>query len=92
MHIALVWFQGCPHVAEARRNLGAALEALGRAPEWVEWDRESPDTPEGLRVYGSPTVLVDGRDVTGGGGEVSGAACRADGAPTVAQIRGALET
>ncbi|MEJ2216766.1 MAG: thioredoxin family protein [Gemmatimonadota bacterium] len=92
MTVELVFFPGCPHTDEARRNLRVALQALGRVPEWVEWDRESPDTPEALRVYGSPTVLVDGRDVTGGGGEAAGAACRADGAPTVAQIRGALET
>ncbi len=89
--VELVVFRGCTHAEQARRNLHAALEASGRAPEWVEWDRESADTPERLRVYGSPTVLVDGRDVTGAVGEAKGAACRADGAPTVSQIRAALD-
>jgi hypothetical protein len=31
----------------------------------VEWDRASPDSPSHAAKYGSPTVLVDGRDVTG---------------------------
>lgn len=90
--VELVFFQGCPHVDDARHNLRTALTELGQPPEWVEWDRESPDTPEALRAYGSPTVLVDGRDVTGEGGRTQGAACRADGAPSVARIRAALQS
>lgn len=90
--IELVFFHGCPHADEARRNLSTALTELGRPAEWVEWDRESADMPDALRVYGSPTVLVEGRDVTGASGEAAGAACRADGAPSVSQIRAALES
>ena len=41
----------------------AALSAIGSSNEWTEWDREDSKTPAELRGYGSPTVLVNGRDV-----------------------------
>jgi hypothetical protein len=85
--IELVYFDGCPNADQARANLRAALD--GGA--WREWNLTSPDTPERLRRYGSPTVLIDGRDVTGEGGTTSGAmACRADGAPSPDVIRDGL--
>ena len=40
-------------------------------------------TPAASRRFGSPTILVDGKDVTG---ETVGMACRADGVPSVASI------
>ena len=39
-----------------------------------------------FRRYGSPTVLIDGQDVTGEGAGAAAMACRADGAPSVALI------
>ena len=39
-------------------------------------------TPEDFHRYGSPTVLIDGKDVTGDG-PGNAMACRADGAPSV---------
>lgn len=88
--IDLVYFDGCPNADQARANLRAALDG----GSWREWNLADADTPERFRRYGSPTVLVDGRDVTGddeGGGEVRGAmACRADGAPSPDVIRGGL--
>ena len=47
-------------------------------------------TPERFRRHGSPTVLVDGSDVTGEGAEVAAMACRADGAPSVETITDSL--
>lgn len=85
--IDLVYFDGCPNAERARENLRAALQASGRPVEWSEWDLTAEATPEELRQHGSPTVLVDGRDVTGGGAEAVAMACRADGAPSVDAIR-----
>ncbi len=86
----LVYFRGCPHVAAARKALHDALTATGFAPDWQEWDQENPRTPVRVRGYGSPTVLVGGRDVRGGSAGSEGLACRADGPPSVDEIRRAL--
>ena len=84
--IDLIYFDGCPNAEKARANLRRWL------PEgsWREWNLSSADTPERFRRYGSPTVLVDGRDVTGEGAATGAMACRADGAPSQEAIGRAL--
>lgn len=84
--IELVYFEGCPNAEQARDNLRTALASSGELPNWTEWDVGSEATPDDYRKYGSPTVLVDGSDVTGPGGEHQAMACRADGAPSVGAI------
>lgn len=84
--IELLYFDGCPNAERARENLAAALEP----GSWVEWNLTAEDTPESFRRFGSPTVLVDGRDVTGEDGGNAAMACRAEGAPTVDMIRKSL--
>jgi hypothetical protein len=88
--IELIYFDGCPHAAAARENLRVALEGEHLPGEWQEWNQHSPGTPAHAKQYGSPTVLVDGRDVTGQGAGVAASACRADGAPAVQTISAAL--
>lgn len=61
--IELVYFTGCPNVAAARGAIREAMVAEGMQPTWTEWNRDDESTPETLRRYGSPTVLVDGDDV-----------------------------
>ncbi len=51
----------------------------------------SPVTPEDFRRYGSPTVPVDSRDITGEESGNAAMACRADGEPPADEIRRALE-
>lgn len=85
--IELVYFEGCPNAGRARANLASVLPP----GSWVEWDLSAAETPDGLRRYGSPTVLVDGSDVTGGDGGNAAMACRADGAPSAEVIRRALD-
>lgn len=65
MSVELLFFPGCPHIEAARGQLRRAFEALGVAPAWREVDVTAPEAPEAVRGYGSPTILVDGRDVTG---------------------------
>src|SRR5262249_4058540 len=88
--VELVYFCGCPHVEAARAAVRAALVTLGFAPTWEEWDQDAPATPESLRRYGCPTVLIDGRDVRAGPGQCVGRACRVDGVPSIEEIRLAL--
>lgn len=63
MKVELVYFTGCPHVEAARRAIRDALSAAGLPPCWQEWNSDDAATPDALRGYGSPTVLVNGRDV-----------------------------
>ena len=86
----LVFFEGCPHVAQARSELARALRRCGLPPTWREWDTTSADTPASLKGYGSPTVLVEGKDVTGGTAG-SGMGCAIAGAPRAAVIVAALK-
>lgn len=84
--IELVYFDGCPNVEQARANLRAVV---GEG-SWTEWNLSSADTPDRFRRYGSPTVLVDGHDVTDGNGDEQAMACRTDGAPAPEVIERAL--
>ena len=93
--VQLVFFSGCPHIEAARRQLINAFTAAGLDPGWTEHDVNHPDTPIELRGFGSPSILVDGRDVMGATpGE--GAACRLyagtelPGAPPLNQLVRAL--
>ena len=97
--IELVYDQTCPNVDAAREEIRSALEAAGLPSEWVEWDREADDSPDRVRNYGSPTVLVDGVDVSGAGSEADANCCRVyvteDGfgrAPSAQSIERALTT
>jgi mercuric ion transport protein len=91
MKIQLLYFEGCPHLEPARVALRDAMvaEQVDQAVE--EIDVESPTAPEALRGWGSPTILIDGKDVTGAA-RTTGSSCRlyADGAPAVDEIRARL--
>jgi len=84
--IELVYFEGCPNAVQARANIQTAVDAFGRAVECAEWDLMDEATPDDFKRYGSPTVLIDGSDVTGDGPGNNAMACRADGAPSVEAI------
>ena len=76
MKVQLLYFDGCPHVAEARHVLRAALAACALPEVAVEeLDVEAPTTPTELRGWGSPTILVNGADVAGEKAP-SGRSCR----------------
>lgn len=70
--IQLLTFAGCPLAGAARDALSEALAELGLS-EFEEVDLLDLDTPEDLRGWGSPTILVAGRDV--GGSRKGDAAC-----------------
>lgn len=73
--IELIYDADCPNVESARAALRQALDAVGLPLTWTEWLRGSPEAPEHAECYGSPTVLVDGRDVLDDAG-VEASACR----------------
>ncbi len=74
MRVDLVYDADCPNIAGARAELVRAFVAAKAAPSWREHCRhDDVELAAHLEGYGSPSVLVDGRDVTGeapGGGRV----------------------
>lgn len=99
MTVELIYFHGCPNISLARERLSRAFFSLGMTPHWHEWDCKAPCVPGHTRAYGSPTILVNGKDVAGmepSSDEVGScrvyvdAAGMIDGAPSVDVIAEAL--
>lgn len=63
--IELIYDEDCPNVQQARQNLRDALALAGLPGTWKEWDRNAPDSPDHARSFGSPTILVNGKDIAG---------------------------
>ena len=63
--VELIYDSDCPNVPEARSELLQAFARTGLTPRWSEWELNDPCSPDYARQYGSPTVLVDGKDVAG---------------------------
>lgn len=65
MLIELIFDPDCPNIPAARDYLRRALLTRGLPRLWVVLDRQSPGCPPHARRFGSPTVLINGRDVAG---------------------------
>ena len=85
-------FDGCPLADAARANLEQALTDCGISG-YRAVDLLDPATPEDLKGWGSPTILVNGMDV-GGQDKGNGVGCRiypgADKVPSAAEIAAKL--
>ncbi len=64
MNVQFLSFEGCPLADAARANLEKALADCG-VSGYDQIDILDPDTPDDLPGWGSPTILVNGIDVTG---------------------------
>ena len=64
LHVQLLIFAGCPLADAARSNLQAALLEFEQI-SFEEIDILEADAPDQLRAWGSPTILIDGCDITG---------------------------
>lgn len=74
--VELVYERSCPFVRDTRRRLMEAFRAAGLTPRWTEWETGDPKAPARVRDFGSPTLLVDGRDVAGAPADEAGHCCR----------------
>jgi hypothetical protein len=61
-----VYDAGCPNVDKARAVLTRALQEAGAPAVWTEWCTDDPAFPETHLGLGSPTILVNGKDVAPG--------------------------
>lgn len=94
MQVTVLYVEGCPHRRIAEERVAAALGRLGRTDAVIARQRVATDEDaETWGFRGSPTVLVDGRDVFGDAAAPQGLACRLyptdeglSGAPTVEQL------
>lgn len=97
--VVLIHDPECPNVEAARSNLRSAFEAVGQIPRWREFDRGSAETPAEWRAFGSPTILVNGRDVAESEPTAEGNSCRVYrspegrlvGIPTIDELATALK-
>lgn len=97
--VELIYDRDCPNIRHAREAMLRGFGEAGLQPSWTEWDRKSPTSPRHVRLYGSPTILVDGRDVAGAEPVESSDSCRIydhdadglNGVPPVHRIASALE-
>jgi mercuric ion transport protein len=93
--VELVYDRDCPNVEKCRLAICAALREIGASASWHEWDRNDEGTPSAYRTFGSPTVLVNGRDMLGSGeaecreSTVDGNSCRVYMDTDSGQLRGA---
>ena len=95
--IELIYDADCPNVPKACEQLLQVFAMLDLPPHWQEWRSDDPKMPEHARGYGSPTILVEGQDVSGAGQLDGTAGCRVyatsegiRGVPTVEDIVAAL--
>ena len=63
--VELLYFPDCPNVSAAREQLRRAFAHIGQPATWSEYDISMDEVPLHARGFGSPTILVDGRDVMG---------------------------
>ena len=97
MEIQFLYFDDCPNWHTARERLSEVLGDLGEPPVVEMIAVISPHQAEQLGFLGSPSILVDGRDVFAAGGEPVGMSCRVyqtpdgpKGSPTVDQLRAVI--
>ncbi|MEN8174856.1 MAG: MerC family mercury resistance protein [Pseudomonadota bacterium] len=76
MQIELVYEKTCPNVEATRSQLLRAFAKAGIQPHWQEWEISSPEAPSHVHGFGSPTILVNGRDVSGDRADGNDYCCR----------------
>jgi hypothetical protein len=76
--VELLWWEGCPSTERALGTIRETLDSLGLTGVEVRMREVATDTDaHSLGFLGSPTILIDGRDVApAAGDEPVGLSCR----------------
>ncbi len=98
MRVELIYDSDCPNVEVAREHLLRAFAEARIRPQWSEWNRGQTESPQHVHGHGSPTILVNGRDVAAVPPDGSERSCRLyedasgklQGAPPVGLIAASL--
>lgn len=61
--VEFIYDNDCPNIEGARNSLIKAFSEMKLSPKWTEWDRNSIDSPPYAKDFGSPTILVNGKDI-----------------------------
>ncbi|MEQ8427532.1 MAG: hypothetical protein RLT87_00285 [Gammaproteobacteria bacterium] len=61
--VEFVYEKGCPNIKPTRQLLLQAFSKINTKPHWQEWEVNNSSSPEYVRQYGSPTILVNGIDI-----------------------------
>ncbi len=63
MNIQVLYFTGCPNHGPTVERVRELVQQLGIDAQINEMEVTARDDPAALKFAGSPTVLVDGRDI-----------------------------
>lgn len=74
--VELIYDSDCPNVEQARAQLKEAFIRADIEAEWREWNRADDRSPDYVGGYGSPSILVNGKDVSGLAAATNGDSCR----------------
>ena len=91
--LVLLYFQGCPMTNEVRMNIKVAMDAADHSLfTYSEVDLGALDRMDDRLRWGSPTILMDGRDLFDmPPAEAPGFSCRVyDRVPSSSEIQDAL--
>ncbi|MEE8119547.1 MAG: hypothetical protein V3T39_08330 [Gammaproteobacteria bacterium] len=94
LEVQFLSFDGCPLADVTRQVLEQALSECGMdQSDYVDVDVMNIATPEDLRAWGSPSILINSKDFTGDP-PGNAASCRLydgpDGAPKLAHVIAAI--
>jgi len=100
MEVQVLHIEGCPSSQAVARRLRAAMDAVGLQDAPITLRQlGSLAEIEGSQFAGSPTIVVDGRDLFPTDGKTTALACRVyptptglAGSPTRAQLEDALRS
>lgn len=74
--VELIYDNTCPNFNKAKDNIIKAFDETKIVAELKEWERSAPESPAYARDFGSPTILVDGIDVSQSPSSDGAANCR----------------
>ena len=74
--ITLLYDPNCPNVELARKSIRQALAQRSLPEDWREVNISEAQTPQRLKVSGSPTILVNGVDVADAPPDSEAVCCR----------------
>ena len=93
LNIEFIYDNDCPNVKDAKKNLLKAINLTKTKHQVMDWERQSASSPEYVKNYGSPTILINKKDLLEMPENQKSSCCRLygdKGAPSVELIHSAI--